>query len=308
MTKDMPKVTVGLCVKNIEATVSQSVKSILDQDFPHDLMELIVVDGYSKDMTLKIINKCLSTTQIRYRIFSESNGLGLQRQIVVKNAYGNYIVWVDGDIVLPLNHVKKQVEFMDRNPRVGIGRARYGLLHGEKAVAFLENVSFIALVSKYEQEAPVEISGTGGSIYRREAINQAGGFDTEIVGAGEDSDLAQRMKAAGWLSRITPALFFEHRRGTWKALWDEYFWWGYGGHYNFHKKPRQVRLYRKTPPAGFLVGMFLLFRAYKLSHRKITLLLPFHYCFKRIAWCFGFTKSHIDGYGHKQTPYARTLN
>jgi glycosyltransferase involved in cell wall biosynthesis len=55
-----PKVTVGICVRNCADYIKEAIASIIDQDFPHDLMELIVVDGCSEDKTLKIIRAALS--------------------------------------------------------------------------------------------------------------------------------------------------------------------------------------------------------------------------------------------------------
>ena len=37
--------TIGSYVKNAEATEKETIKSLLYQDFRHELMELIVVDG-----------------------------------------------------------------------------------------------------------------------------------------------------------------------------------------------------------------------------------------------------------------------
>jgi len=43
---------------------------------------------------------------------------------MVDNASGEYIEWVDSDVVLPKNYLRKQVEFMDRNPGVGAARKK----------------------------------------------------------------------------------------------------------------------------------------------------------------------------------------
>lgn len=53
------KVALGLCVKNAEATIEDAMNSILNQDFPHRSVELIIVEGCSKDGTFSIIEKCL---------------------------------------------------------------------------------------------------------------------------------------------------------------------------------------------------------------------------------------------------------
>lgn len=43
--KKKVNVTIGSYVKNAEATEKETIKSLLYQDFRHELMELIVVDG-----------------------------------------------------------------------------------------------------------------------------------------------------------------------------------------------------------------------------------------------------------------------
>lgn len=102
-----PKVTIGVCVRNCEDLIREAIGSIINQDFPHEFMELIVVDGYSQDETLRIIRDVLKKTDMKTRIFYEKEGLGRARQIVVDNASGEYIVWVDGDMVLSMDFVRK---------------------------------------------------------------------------------------------------------------------------------------------------------------------------------------------------------
>jgi len=115
-----PKVTIGVCVKNVERTIYNTLNSILSQDFSHNLIEIIIVDGKSIDETLKIIKRILKRCDIKSRIFIENKGLGFARQLVVENASGKYIVWVDGDMIIPNDFVRKQVEFMEKNPKVGL--------------------------------------------------------------------------------------------------------------------------------------------------------------------------------------------
>lgn len=286
-------------MKNIEATIEHTMKSILEQDFPHMLMELIVVDGQSEDRTVRIIREYVSRGDLESRFFSENRGLGFARQMVVDNALGEYVVWVDGDVVLRRNYVRKQVEFMDRNPSVGIGRARYGIWAKSGPVAYLENIPFVVESMRASTQVPLGICGTEGAIYRIVAIRQAKGFDINIRGAGEDVDLARRILATGWSASITEATFHELCRESWKGLWAEYAWWGYGAHYGFHKVRDVSMLFKLSPLGGLLAGFLRFLPAYRLTRRSLMLLLPFHYAFKRFAFCYGFTKAHIDGYGHR---------
>jgi glycosyltransferase involved in cell wall biosynthesis len=290
-----PKVTIGVCVRNCENTIREAIESIMEQDYPHELMEVIFVDDGSEDKTLSILKEYASKMDMEVKIFHHRwRGLGPSRNVVVKNVSGKYIVWVDGDMILPKDHVSKQVEFMEKNPKVGIGKARYEVIREEKLVATLENIPFM-IHDLRNKSLSSKLPGTGGSIFRVKAIHQIGGFDERLDGVGEDQDAAFRIKDAGWRIERTSAFFFEMREQSWRELWYKYFRYGYGN-YKLYRKNREVfKPIRMTPLAGFIAGILLSVDAYRLNRRKTFLvLLPFHFTFKMIAWCLGFLKGQIN--------------
>jgi len=292
-----PIVTVGICVKNCEFSIREAVDSICDQDFPHELMEVIVVDDGSEDRTLPVVLDLVSRMDMQVKVFhSEWRGLGPARNVVVDSANGDYIVWVDGDMMLPKDHVRKQVEFMEQNPKVAIAKARYGIPLGENLIAFLENIVDVTkdAIAENEWKTYSNLPGTGGSIYRIKAIRQVRGFDSNLKRVGEDQDAAYRVKKAGWLIYRTKAVFYEKRKlDSWKTLWDKYLWYGYD-HYRLHHKNRSLfTFYKMVPPASFIAGLLHSTIAYRLTHRKAVFLLPFQYAFKMTAWTLGFIKSQI---------------
>jgi glycosyltransferase involved in cell wall biosynthesis len=286
-------VTIGLCVKNNEDTIKEVVNSIVNQDFPHELMEVIVVDGSSQDQTLSIIREAFSKADLKVRVFSENKGLGFARQIVVDKAVGKYIVWVDGDIILSKNYVKEQVDFMEHNPCVAVAAGSFGLLTDDNLVAFLENIGYVIDSLRHQGKPTSKLLGTEGSILRVKAARMVGGFDPQIKGAQEDTDLAFRMYLAGWKFHNTKSIFYERQRNTWSALWKQHFWYGYGLHFAQHKnKGRNIFI---NKPHDRII---LSFEAYKLTRRKVVFLLPLNFIFKKTALLFGFLKAHMDSYGH----------
>jgi glycosyltransferase involved in cell wall biosynthesis len=253
-------------------------------------MELIIVDGYSEDKTLSILKESLNQTGLKHKIICENEGLGRARQIVVDNASGDYIVWVDGDMVMSRDFVRMQVEFMDHNPDVGIAKGKYETCirtHHENLVATLETTEFI-LSTMFEGKTSSKTLGTSGCIYRVKAIKQVDGFDPHLKKSSEDIDAENRIQEAGWLLHVTNALFYETRRQTWRALWNEYFWHGQGNRHVFEKNKRIINLYKMLPPVAVVAEFLRVPAAYKLTRRKVVLLLPLHYVFKRIAWFLGF--------------------
>lgn len=293
-------VTIGVCIKNVENTVKYAIDSLLEQDFENSDMEIIVVEGDSEDKTLSIVKERLLNSKICCKIFREKSGLGAARQIVVDNAQGKYIIWVDGDMILPTNYVFSQVQFMEANPPVGIAGGKYDVHLGQGLAADLENIVYV-VDSKYGEKGASKfgyLPGTEGAIYRVDAIRTIGGFDTKMKGAAEDTEVAYRMKANGWKLAVNKTTFTESTRQSWVSLWKQYEWYGRGGHFIYHKDRSMITLWKMTPLAGFLAGLIRLPGAYEVTGQKRFFLLPIHYTFKRVGWYVGFLKGHFEGYGH----------
>ncbi len=295
-------VTVGLCVKNAESIIKKALDSLVKQNFPKEYLDLIVVDGNSKDKTLQTIKDALKNAHFQVRILEENRGLGFARQMVLQEAKGKYIVWLDADMTLSIDYLKNQAKFMDAHPEVGIAGGKYNVHIGHGLAADLENIVY-AVDSVYGRRGKASkfgyLPGAEGAIYRVDAVRKVGGFDTRINGAAEDTEMAYRVRAKGWELTMTKEMFTESTRGSWHSLWKQYVWYGRGGHFIYHKDPNALSLLQMSPLAGFLAGVLRSPGAYMLTHNKTFFLLPVHYTYKRLAWFFGFFDAHLNGYGHK---------
>ena len=213
------KVTIGLCVRNSEKDVSIALRSIFKQDFPHELMKLVVVDDGCTDNTIPLVRKFVSKIDIKTTILSSGGkGLGTSRQMVVDNAEGDYIVWVDDDFSLEKTFVSSQVEFMEHNTNVGAACPR-SIRNIRKTFTTMGYIGFLI-----QHQNPKSI-GTGGAIFRIKAMNEVRGFDIKIKGAGEDKDISYRIFKAGWLLSLNnSALLYREEPpvsiiSLWRVLW-----------------------------------------------------------------------------------------
>jgi poly-beta-1,6-N-acetyl-D-glucosamine synthase len=280
-------VTVGICVKNGSEGIVKALRSVAAQDFPHERMEVIVVDDGSQDGTLSLVYGYAPSMDVECKVYHHSwRGLGYSRSLVAMNAAGKYIAWVDCDITLPKDHISKQYAFMEKNPKIGVAKAAYGIIPHAPLVASLENMSFIAENSRYE-------CGTGGSIYRTEAIREVGFFDPKLRRAGEDHDAAFKIAAAGWLLTRSPAVFYEQPRTSWRKLWGKYYNWGYELQQACRQNPRLIVLYQMLPVAGLYAGLRRAKIAYRLTGKKSSFLLPIQFFYKLSAWCLGYIKGAL---------------
>ena len=294
-------VTVGLCVKNNAEIIKTAITSLCNQTYPSEKTELLIVDGNSQDNTVQIIRDSLTASFKTVKFLTETSGLGIARQMVVQQASGKYIVWLDADMTLAKDYLENQITYMEQHPKVGIAGAKYNVHIGHGLAADLENIVY-AVDSVFGQRGNASkfghLPGAEGAIYRVDAVRAVGGFDTRINGAAEDTEIAYRVRANGWDLAVTTEPFTESTRPSWQSLWKQYFWYGRGGHYIFHKDPGSLSLIKMSPIGGFLAGVIRSPGAYLLTRNKSFFLLPVHYTYKRFAWVVGFCDAHLSGYGH----------
>jgi cellulose synthase/poly-beta-1,6-N-acetylglucosamine synthase-like glycosyltransferase len=284
-----------------EITVKDAIESVLNQTFDTNLIEIIIIDDGSCDRALSIIDNVVSKGNITVKRYStDGDSIALARQTIVDKSSGRYIVFIDADMIIPHDFIQKQVDLMNKNPLIGVVGATMRCRSEKSIVAKLEalaqSYSYQFGVLKKWKQNPKKI-GTGGSIFRREAIKKAGGFDIEIRGAGEDIDLTARIKSAGYLLHISQTEFEHEFKQTLKSLWNQYVWYGYGSHYCYHKhKDLTDLVYTYFAPISFVGGVIRSILSFKATRQKISFLLPFYNLFKATAWCFGFFKANLEGY------------
>ena len=305
-SKSKIKITIGLCVKNSERTLRNCLESIINQNCPKQLMEIIVVDGGSKDKTMEIAASMILDSAIPSKFYSDKGkGLGTARQMVLDNTNSKYVVWVDGDVIISKDFVKNQAEYMEQNPHVGVATGKY--IHNNDAhntlPAMLQSLSkYVTSVEYTPAREQRGIPPNDTSIYRVKASKQVRGFDKNIRGASEDEDIIIRMRKKGWFVSVNEkAKYYTFLRRTWQSLWIERVWFGYGKHFLGHKhRDLHVCMY-SIPLVYFYLGFKVGVKAYKLTLQKKSFLLPLAYVFMTLAWWFGFIKAHIEGYGHKKS-------
>jgi glycosyltransferase involved in cell wall biosynthesis len=293
-----PSITLGLCVRSCRENVQTALESISIQDYPHELMKLVVVCEETTQEALTKLSDYVKEIDVKAIVLSSGGkGLGASRQIVVDNAEGKYILWVDDDFVLQYDFVKKHVEFMEKNSRVGAALA-HQIANRNTFVAKMEG--YLELISTVNQRE----NPTGGfEIFRLQSMNQAGGYDRKIRGAGEDGDIASRIKSLGWqLTRNDEAIY--RRRSPpmhLRNLWRKHFWYGYGNHFLFHKYSGRKVSGELFFPFSILIGLRDSIKIYKINRERMVFLLSPYYFFRSSARFFGFLFADLDHYGHAST-------
>ncbi|MBU2949614.1 glycosyltransferase [Tamlana agarivorans] len=104
-------VTVITPMHDSEAYISESINSVLNQSYKN--WELILIDDYSQDKTLKIIQPFLETySNIKLLKNTVNSGAAISRNKGIEAAQGDYISFLDADDLWKPNKLEVQIHFM----------------------------------------------------------------------------------------------------------------------------------------------------------------------------------------------------
>ena len=126
------KISVVMAVYNGQKYVREAIESILNQTFRD--FEFIIVDDGSIDTTSEILKEYAREDE-RIKIITNPKNIGLTKSLnkAIKVAQGKYIARMDADDISLPERLERQIEFMRKNPEVGLlGTAYYEMnLKGE---------------------------------------------------------------------------------------------------------------------------------------------------------------------------------
>ena len=127
-TSGRPRVSVIIPAFNAERYIRETLDSILAQTYPE--VEVTVVDDGSTDGTAA----CVRTygDSVRYVHQKNSGGCGSPRNAGMRAATGEFFAFLDSDDVLAPHRLQTEVEFLTRNPDVGMVFSNYRDFQGDR--------------------------------------------------------------------------------------------------------------------------------------------------------------------------------
>lgn len=221
----IPTVSVVVPVYNGADTIAACLKSLLNQDYPAEAYEIIVVENGSTDATTQVVEK------YPVRLFhNDKRGPAPARNLGIAQSEAEIVAFTDADCVAEPQWLSKLMQpYTD--PQVGcVGGAIRVSTPGEGTFVerFLEdNPPLANFISGQNQYLPNLY--TGNASYRRSLLNQLGGFNANMV-TGEDVDLSWRLQVetGAKLCYVPEAIVYHRYQSTADGLAREYRQWGYG--------------------------------------------------------------------------------
>ena len=275
---NLPKVTLMIVVRNEKDYIEKSLNSLLHQDYPKDLTEILIIDGNSTDGTRECLKKKvkeLVARNINIRLLENPKKiLASGWNIGIKNAKGDIVCRIDAHSELYPDYITKGVETLlkmksQRVICVGGVLEHIGVGVLGKAIANLFSSKFAVGNSPFRTDSnfvprfsSTKVTDTAVyGLYWKKIFDKVGYFN-ENLERNQDVELHSKIMKQGYYFVTNPAMRAKYYVRTTiykllkKAFRDGY-WVAFLDKASFrHKVPFMFSLYLLTLP--FLFAIFSL--------------------------------------------------
>jgi cellulose synthase/poly-beta-1,6-N-acetylglucosamine synthase-like glycosyltransferase/peptidoglycan/xylan/chitin deacetylase (PgdA/CDA1 family)/spore germination protein YaaH len=223
-----PFVSVIVPAFNEERVITKTIKSLLKSTYSQ--LEILVVDDGSTDNTSFIVEKIFAD-EPRVHLFTIANG-GKDNALNfgLKESKGEIIIGLDADTLFTPSTIGELAKhFADKSVGAVAGNAKVGnrlnMITKWQALEYItsQNLDRRAFASL---NAITVVPGAVGG-WRREALEKAGGFESNTL--AEDQDLTLRVRMLGYkIAYAENAVAYTEAPDSFRGLAKQRFRWSFG--------------------------------------------------------------------------------
>lgn len=207
--KSIPKTRVSILIaaRNEAANIGRTLSDILAQDFPTELLEIIVVDDHSTDDTAAVV-RSFAERGVKLLKLNESEPLNSYKKKAISSAIematGDFIVTTDADCRMEKDWLATVITFAEEKGHVLVSSP---VVYSEQKSFFeeLQTLEFLYLIGLGAAGIGKKHASTcnGANLaYRRNVFYELGGFNGIDHLASGDDELFLHKVAGKYPNRI----------------------------------------------------------------------------------------------------------
>ncbi len=228
--------TVSLCVVayNEEQFLPKLLADIDEQTYPHEYIEIVLVDGISTDKTKQIMNDFARDASTFYSVKVLDNVQRVQAtgwNVAIKNAESDVIIRVDAHSHIPPDFTSKNMALQEKGEFV-TGGIRPCLIDNPtpwgRTLLEVENSMFGSSISKGRKALKsCYVKSMFHAAYRKEVFEKAGYFNSHLLRT-EDNEMHYRIRNAGYRLYCDPNIVsYQYARTNFRKMIKQKFGNGY---------------------------------------------------------------------------------
>ena len=232
-------VTVGVIAYNEQDYLPRLLEDLINQSYPKELTEVVLVDGCSTDKTKQVMERFALEYNGKYLdIKVLDNPKRIQPagwNVVIANFSAEVLLRIDAHAELPYDFIEKNMECINSGEYV-CGGPRENIIDENTAwkrmLLDAEKSLFGSGIASYRNKTDKkkEVKSVFHGAYRREVFDKVGLFNEKLIRT-EDNEFHYRVREAGYRICYNPQInsFYQTRNSVKKMIRQKYlngFWIG----------------------------------------------------------------------------------
>ncbi|MBU1164132.1 glycosyltransferase [Patescibacteria group bacterium] len=202
-----PFVTILIPVKNVARFIKDVLDALMDQTYPADLFEVLILDNNSDDGTIEIVNNYNNPKVKIIQIGIDSPPIKYNK--IIPQVRGEVIGFVDGDAIVDKNWLEKVIKPLSDRKVAGAT----GVIKTWNTDKLIPRTIGYELQDRYERmPRAIKRAATMHIIYKKSVLLEIGGFK-ENLKTGYDCEIGHRINDSGHkIILIQDAIVYHHHR------------------------------------------------------------------------------------------------
>ena len=273
----MSDMLITMCViaYNEEQNINGILECIKNQDYDHNNMEVVLVDGASTDNTRALMCEFALDNKDEFRrvvvLDNPKKTLPSGWNVALREYKGDAIIKVDAHAVIPEDFVSKNVRVLETGEYI-CGGQRPNIIDKptpfKETLLLAESSMFGSSIASYRNNpGKTYVKSLFHAAYRREVFDKIG-FYNEELGRTEDNEIHYRMRKAGFKLCYCPEIVsYQHTRNTLKGMLKQKYGNGYWVALTLKACPECLAIYHFVPFA--FVGGIVVTSALAVCHHSL---------------------------------------
>lgn len=248
---------------NAGILLDNSLESLINQDYPHNEIEVILVDGISSDDTKKKMLDFQKESKGFGRVVVKDNPgkyLACGWNVALKEATGEIILRVDAHTKFPKDFVRNNIDCIESGKDICGGKVISILEDNSSLNRVLlesENSMFGGGFTFFRRGQECKYTSTlAFASYRKSVFDSVGAYNENLVRT-EDNEMHYRMKEKGYKFFFNPNIFsYRYCRSNFKTLMRQKFLNGYWVGLTMGVAPKAFSVFYLVPLC-FVLGLLI---------------------------------------------------
>jgi cellulose synthase/poly-beta-1,6-N-acetylglucosamine synthase-like glycosyltransferase len=252
-----PKISFIVATHNNQNTIDECLKSIFELNYPKESIEVLVMDGCSKDDTIKIAQK------YPVKIVSEPLNAPAAYNHAMNLVSYDIIGFIDSDAKVEKEWLNKIIPYLDDPQTVGVGG---GIETWNMDNLWARSIGYDMKFRYHRLGKFVNRIATMNLLLRKKIIEEFGGFDEKLP-SQYDTDLGVKITSKGYkIAYVPEAKCYHYNRPTIHSFFKQQLQYGtntvklYFKHHNLAKGDKITGIGMNIQPF-LILSIFFFFLA-----------------------------------------------